>query len=100
MWQTVFTALPKRNQRRGQPHANQPKDLFNIRPQISVPPIARCSSWTRTVVFLAGIFKIALASVGVTIGPTWPELFGRWTPFLFLLFLISVGYVTYVWWKQ
>jgi hypothetical protein len=47
-----------------------------------------------------GIFKIALASLGVTIGSTWPELFERSTPFLFPLFLISVSYVTCVWWKQ
>jgi hypothetical protein len=48
----------------------------------------------------AGIFKIALLSLGITIGSMWPELFKGWTPFLFLLFLISVGYVTYVWLKQ
>ena len=48
----------------------------------------------------AGIFKIALLSLGITIGSIWPELFKGWTPFLFLLFLVSGGYVTYVWLKQ
>jgi hypothetical protein len=48
----------------------------------------------------AGIFKIAMLSLGITIGSTWPELFKGWTFFLFLLFLVSVSYVTYVWWKQ
>jgi hypothetical protein len=44
--------------------------------------------------------KIALLSLGIAIGSTWPELFKGWAPVLFLLFLISVGYVTYVWLKQ
>jgi hypothetical protein len=48
----------------------------------------------------AGIFKLAMLSLGIIIGWAWPELFKVWTPLLFLLFLISVGYVTYVWWKQ
>ena len=48
----------------------------------------------------AGIFKLALYSLGIAIGSTQPELFKGWTPFLFLLFLISVGYVTCVWLKQ
>ncbi len=48
----------------------------------------------------AGIFKVALLSLGIIIGSMWPELLKGLTPFLFLLFLASVGYVTYVWWKQ
>ena len=48
----------------------------------------------------AGIFKAAMLSVGIIIGSTWPELFRGWTPFLFVLFFISGGYVTYVWLKQ
>ena len=48
----------------------------------------------------AGTFKVALLSLGIAIGSTWPEVFKGWTPFLLLLFLGSGGYVTYVWWKQ
>ena len=48
----------------------------------------------------AGIFKFALLSLGIIIGSTWPELFKGWTLVLFLLFLISGGYVTCVWLKQ
>jgi hypothetical protein len=33
----------------------------------------------------AGIFKIALLSLGIAIGSIWPELFKGWTPFLFVL---------------
>jgi hypothetical protein len=33
----------------------------------------------------------AQLSLGIAIGSTWPELFKGWTPFLFLLFLISGG---------
>ncbi len=47
-----------------------------------------------------GIFKIAVLSIGIAIGSMRPELFKGWIPFLFLLFLISGGYVAYVWWKQ
>ena len=48
----------------------------------------------------AAIFKIALLSLGIVIGSTWPEFFKGWAPFLLLLFLISGGYVTYLWLKQ
>jgi hypothetical protein len=48
----------------------------------------------------AGIFKLVQLSLGIIIGSTWPELFKGWTPLLFLIFLISGGYVGYVWWKQ
>jgi hypothetical protein len=48
---------------------------------------------------VAGGYLLALLSLGITIGSTWPELFKGWTPFLFLLFLISGGYVAYVWLK-
>jgi hypothetical protein len=49
---------------------------------------------------VAGGYLLALLSLGIIIGSTWPELFRGWIPFLFLLFLISGGYVTYVWLKQ
>jgi hypothetical protein len=48
----------------------------------------------------AGIFKLVQLSLGIIIGSTWSELFKGWTPLLFLIFLISGGYVGYVWWKQ
>jgi hypothetical protein len=48
----------------------------------------------------AGIFKVALLSLGIVIGSTWPELFERWIQFLFPLFLVSGGYVTFVWLNQ
>jgi len=47
-----------------------------------------------------GILKIAQLSLGIAMGSTWSELFKGWTPLLFLLFLISEGYVGYVWLKQ
>ena len=46
------------------------------------------------------VVDIALLSIGIIIGSTWPELFKARTFFLFLLFLISASYVTYVWLKQ
>ena len=48
----------------------------------------------------AGIFKVALLSLGIIIGSMWPELLRGWAPFFLVIFLISVSYVTFVWWKQ
>ncbi len=48
----------------------------------------------------AGIFKVALLSLGIAIGSTWPELFRGWTILLLLVFLVSVAYVTCIWWRQ
>ncbi len=48
----------------------------------------------------AGIFKVALLSLGIAIGSTWPELFRGWTILLLLVFLVSVTYVTCIWWRQ
>jgi hypothetical protein len=48
----------------------------------------------------AGIFKLVQLFLGIVIGSTWPELFRGWIPFLFPLFLISGGYVGYLWLKQ
>jgi hypothetical protein len=47
-----------------------------------------------------GIFKAALLSLGIIIGSTWPELFQGWTTLLLLVFLVSVAYVTSIWWRQ
>lgn len=47
-----------------------------------------------------GIFKAAMLSLGIIIGSMWPELFKGWTPLLLLVFLVSVAYVTYIWWRQ
>ncbi len=48
----------------------------------------------------AGIFKVALLSLGIIIGSMWPELFRGWTTLLLLVFLVSVTYVTCIWWRQ
>ncbi len=47
-----------------------------------------------------GIFKFAMLSLGIIIGSTWPRLFKGWTRFLLPLFLVSAGYITYLWLKQ
>lgn len=46
------------------------------------------------------LLKIALISLGITIGATWQELFADWTGILLAIFLVLCGYITIVWWKQ
>ncbi len=46
------------------------------------------------------LFKIAMVSLGVAIGATWPEIFIRWTPVLWLLFITLAIYISYIWLKQ
>ena len=48
----------------------------------------------------AGVFKVALISLGILIGMTWPGVFHAWSMLLCLLFALSVAYITWVWWKQ
>jgi hypothetical protein len=48
----------------------------------------------------AGIFKVMLLSLGIVIAATWPGIFYAWRPELLVIFLLSVCYICWVWWKQ
>jgi hypothetical protein len=48
----------------------------------------------------AGIFKIAMLSLGLLIGSTWPEFFAPWRAALCIVFIVCAGYLTYLWWNQ
>jgi hypothetical protein len=47
-----------------------------------------------------GIFKIAMISLGLAIGLTWPEFFIALRPVFWGLFIVLAAYITCVWWKQ
>ncbi len=46
------------------------------------------------------LLKIAMISLGVAIGATWPEIFIRWTSVLWLLSITLAVYISYIWLKQ
>jgi len=48
----------------------------------------------------ASLFKISMVAFGVALGTTWPEVFARWIFFIWLVFLTTAIYVTYIWWRQ
>jgi hypothetical protein len=48
----------------------------------------------------AGVFKIAVASVGVVIGATWPEIFAPLRLPLLLVYVLCGAFIAFVWWKQ
>ena len=48
----------------------------------------------------AGIFKVAMISLGILIGITWPELFRPFRLELLALFILSTLVILRIWWKQ
>ena len=48
----------------------------------------------------AGLFKVALLSLGILIGATWPDVFFQWRSALLVVFALSTVYISWVWWKQ
>jgi hypothetical protein len=45
-------------------------------------------------------FKVGILATGIVIGAYWHGLFGGYFLLLIILAVISLAYVTYVWWKQ
>jgi hypothetical protein len=48
----------------------------------------------------AGLFKWGMLALGIAVGAYWYEFFGAYLPVLILFAALSLGYITYVWWKQ
>lgn len=48
----------------------------------------------------ASLFKLSMLSLGIALGTTWPQFFAAWLALIWLVFLPTAIYVTYVWWKQ
>ena len=46
------------------------------------------------------LLKIAMISLGIVIGATWPEIFVNWVTVLLIVSIVSASYITYIWWKQ
>lgn len=47
-----------------------------------------------------GAFKLAMISLGLAIGLTWPELFLSLRLLFWALFVVLGGYIFWIWWKQ
>lgn len=47
-----------------------------------------------------GIFKVAMISLGIVIGATWPEIFGPLRAALLVVFAVLTFYICWIWWKQ
>ncbi len=48
----------------------------------------------------AGLLKLSMASLGLAVDSSWPEVFAGWRYLLLALFVVPAFYVTYVWLKQ
>lgn len=46
------------------------------------------------------IFKLALLSLGLAVGSTWPDVFAPLRVVLLPVYVVCAGYITVVWWKQ
>ncbi len=48
----------------------------------------------------AGLFKWGLLALGIAIGAFWHGFFGGYLPVLIVLAVLSLAYISYIWWKQ
>jgi hypothetical protein len=48
----------------------------------------------------AAVFKVGMLGTGIVIGAYWHALFGGYLQLLIILAVVSLVYVSYVWWKQ
>ena len=48
----------------------------------------------------AGIFKIGMISFGIALGATWSAFFIQWVILFWTVFILTAGYLSYIWWKQ
>lgn len=47
-----------------------------------------------------GLFKWGMLALGIAIGTYWHDLFGGYLLILIIGAVVSLAYVTFVWWKQ
>jgi hypothetical protein len=48
----------------------------------------------------AGVFKVGLLSVGVMIGTYCHDIFAGYLLPILVIAVVSLAYVTFIWWKQ
>jgi hypothetical protein len=46
------------------------------------------------------LFKWGVLALGIAVGTYWHDIFSGYLPFLIILAVLSLAYITYVWWKQ
>jgi hypothetical protein len=46
------------------------------------------------------LFRLGMLALGTAIGAYWHNFFGGYILILIILAVVSLAYVTYVWWKQ
>jgi hypothetical protein len=47
-----------------------------------------------------GIFKWGTFVLGIAAGTYWHDFFSGYLPILIIFSVVSLTYITYVWWKQ
>ena len=48
----------------------------------------------------AGFFKSGMLALGIAIGAYWHDFLGGYLFILIIVAVLSLAYITYVWWKQ
>jgi len=48
----------------------------------------------------AALFKGGMLAAGIAIGTYWHDLLGGYLLILIIVAVVSLAYLTYVWWKQ
>jgi hypothetical protein len=47
-----------------------------------------------------GLFKLGMLALGIAIGANWHFFFGSYLFILTIMAVVSLAFVSYVWWKQ
>lgn len=47
-----------------------------------------------------GLFKCGMLALGMMIGALWPNFFDGFFPLLLAIAILTLSYITYIWWKQ
>ena len=56
---------------------------------------------TFTVKWWQGVlFKWGMLALGIAIGAYWHDFFSAYLPILIIVAVVSLAYLTFVWWKQ
>ena len=48
----------------------------------------------------AGVFKLGMLALGIAIGTYWRDVSGAYLLILITVAVVSLAYITYVWWRQ
>ncbi len=48
----------------------------------------------------AGLYELAILSLGIIVGTYWPEVFSNWLPLLWLALIVPGSYIIFIWIRQ